>query len=250
MDTHLVRDIVEDEMRLASFNFGFLQDKPYYSVEFGQQQASAWTNYSEGSYRFFGVQMFMSADRTFTQRKTYGQGEMLSEIGGLVYALEIIFLTCIVCCQPTKLFALMTNRLYKDDANEPLIQSSEDRLDKMKSKLGSEEDLQKSELVVPSCMNVRPFFCGCCPSKEYKKFRHQSANTKEEIIANLDVVKLIQRTRMHGIALRLLMTPDIATISSHLGFKRDIWYTEKVTVETETQNEDTWDNVENINSKT
>jgi hypothetical protein len=52
---------------------------------------------------------------------------------------------------------------------------------------------------------------------------------------------------MHGIALKMLMTPEIATVSAYLGYKRDIRYTGKDDGLELTQK---WNDVDNINHKT
>jgi hypothetical protein len=57
---------------------------------------------------------------------------MLSEIGGLLYSLQIIVFLCIMCCESSQLYALLANRLYKDDPSEAFISTSEDKLEKMK----------------------------------------------------------------------------------------------------------------------
>jgi hypothetical protein len=36
MDVHLIKDVVEDEMRIMAFNFGFPVIKPLYNIKFGQ----------------------------------------------------------------------------------------------------------------------------------------------------------------------------------------------------------------------
>ena len=41
---------------------------------------------------------------------------------------------------------------------------------------------------------------------------------------NLDLVKFMQRMRMHGVALRLLMSSDVERVSGWFGYKRDIKY--------------------------
>jgi hypothetical protein len=49
-------------------------------------------------------------------------------------------------------------------------------------------------------------------------------HAKPEIIRNMDVVKFLQRLRMHGVALKMLMNRDIMQVSGWFGYKRDLSY--------------------------
>ena len=88
---------------------------------------------------------------------------------------------------------------------------------------------QKSEatFIVPTIIDLKNIwfrlFC-CCKTKDYKHFMLKTQHTKPEIINNLDLVKFIQRLRMHGVALKMLMDKDVLQVSGWWGFKRDVRY--------------------------
>ena len=80
---------------------------------------------------------------------------------------------------------------------------------------------------MPTCVDMKSIFfkyCCCCKTKEYTKFLEQTKYCKGEIVSNLDLVKSMQRMRMHGLALRLLMNHDVEKVSGWFGYKRDISY--------------------------
>ena len=56
MDSHIHKDIVEDEVKVAWFNTGYPSPRPFYSIDFGGIESSGWTKYgpAEVRYRFLG----------------------------------------------------------------------------------------------------------------------------------------------------------------------------------------------------
>jgi hypothetical protein len=68
------------------------------------------------------------------------------------------------------------------------------------------------------------WLCKCCKSKEYRNFVKTTQHAKPEIVKNLDLVKFIQRLRMHGVALKMLMNKDIMAVSGWFGYRRDLSY--------------------------
>jgi hypothetical protein len=52
----------------------------------------------------------------------------------------------------------------------------------------------------------------------------KTKDVKGEIVRNMDIVKFVQRLRMHGVALKMIMSKDVQDVSGWFGYKRDIKY--------------------------
>ena len=81
--------------------------------------------------------------------------------------------------------------------------------------------------------------------------RKNTQHTFPEIRYNLDIVRFIQRMRMHGVALRMMMNEDVMKVSGWFGYKRHIKYAqEQIGNEKEVEeNEDFWDLAEEVGPK-
>jgi hypothetical protein len=118
---------------------------------------------------------------------------------------------------------------------------------------GPKFDTYKLALEVPKLIDLKTvwfkFFC-CCKTNEYKAFVQTTQHAKPEIIKNLDIVKFIQRLRMHGVALKMLMNKDVRSVSGWFGYKRDLSYAGGEMAGTNARNqEEYWDLTENISLK-
>jgi hypothetical protein len=107
----------------------------------------------------------------------------------------------------------------------------------------------KSILFTYVCCCLKKDLC-CIKTKEYRTFMHQTKDIKGEIIQNLDLVKFIQRLRMHGVALKMIMDKDVKDVSGWFGYKRDIKYAGgKMAGINQENQEQYWDLTENISVK-
>jgi hypothetical protein len=52
----------------------------------------------------------------------------------------------------------------------------------------------------------------------------KTKDVKGEIVKNMDIIKFVQRLRMHGVALKMIMSKDVKDVSGWFGYKRDIKY--------------------------
>jgi hypothetical protein len=71
---------------------------------------------------------------------------------------------------------------------------------------------------------------------------------RPEIEKDLDLVRYIQRIRMHGLALRLLMNEDHKRISGWLGYRRDIEHINDTELEDHVLGQDCWNQADGLSN--
>jgi hypothetical protein len=102
----------------------------------------------------------MSSDRLITERKTYGLGEMLGEIGGLNKSLEVVLTIFLgLLFKPVMLYAKLASLLYRDEPNE---KEQLTNYLSLKNKKKDVEDPDSYNLKVPLCIDLRSIFFCCC----------------------------------------------------------------------------------------
>lgn len=107
------RNLLEDETQL--FQFGYADEKEFYSYEMGLPQPSAWNKFPTKEqpltrYKFSSLEVWFGQDSLTINRQTYSALDWLGDIGGLLDSLYIIGA---VFMSPFAYFTLQINLLTK-----------------------------------------------------------------------------------------------------------------------------------------
>jgi hypothetical protein len=148
--------------------------------------------------------------------------DFLGEVGGLVDILRLIFSFLVASFADQRIIAILTNRLYHISAR------SKEITDKMphaeftnKLRTRPSGDV---EIAVPFFLDLETFLykLTCKHSKSHRAYDEALSLGKQNLFNELDVIRYIKRSRMHGIGLNFLLTSSLRTISGRLAFSKPL----------------------------
>jgi hypothetical protein len=204
--------VVEDETSI--WNTGAETAREFMSIKMRPNEISSWIAYPE-QYKFFSAQFELSQEIAHIDRQTYDLFDMASDIGGVLEILQIIFGTFTMYFSGLRLKAFLTNRLF-------VLGQSERNANMRNSMLIPTKDLKKNNLLKNTDGTIRvdvPFFLDlqdlvffllppCCCRKQKMRFAEYSkvvGRGYDDVVADLDIVRIVRRLRMHGVGLIYLL---------------------------------------------
>jgi len=149
--------------------------------------------------------------------------DFLGEVGGLIDLLRLLFGIMLSQFSDRRILAILTNRLYHISSESKQIIAD------LHAKLGSSNKLRVRpsgdvELSVPMFLDLEHLFyyIFCCCNGVHKAYVKALDLGEENLLKEMDVVRYVKRSRMHGIGLNFLLNNKLRKISARIAFSKPL----------------------------
>lgn len=210
-------DELEDETDY--FQLGQQHTQQHMKMKMQSNQDSSWNVYPD-RYKFISLHFLLDQDMRLTERQTYSFLAYASDMGGLKEFLLTFFGVFAYPFSTMRMKALLTNRLHHvpDDQVGSLDALKEQGAVKQR---GTGE----IEVGVPMWLDwqyCRYYLACCCQQRSRNKSMRQYSEIIElghqNFQMNLDIVRVIRRSRLHAIGLHFLLNKVDRNLSARLAF--------------------------------